>query len=205
MNDTSLSVIMNNDPAFAELFKKKTVAVKQDKINLVNSAHDYNKKYQNEVDNGTKRLQLLLEDGMAKGLTEKEIYAGITSFIPSRTTPILNFLYFLSQDFKGVESKLKSIMLESSDADIETLKNQYNEKFGHLTHDDLNKESTENQPEMMEYLYGKLTIDTFQKIKKLKALSKSPNESEAFSAYKKCRELCDEHKLIFDQIPCDVN
>jgi hypothetical protein len=60
-------------------------------------------------------------------------------------------------------------------------------------------------PEMVEFLYGNITLETFNKIKKLKALSKSPNEQEAFQAYRKAIELCKEHNLEFDKIPCYVN
>lgn len=59
-------------------------------------------------------------------------------------------------------------------------------------------------PEMVEYLYGEITLDMFNKIKKLKALSKSPNEKEAFQAYRKAIELCKEYNLEFDKIPCYV-
>lgn len=58
--------------------------------------------------------------------------------------------------------------------------------------------------EMVEYLYGNITLDMFNKIKKLKALSKSPNEEEAFLAYRKALELCKEYNLDFDRIPCYV-
>lgn len=60
-------------------------------------------------------------------------------------------------------------------------------------------------PDMVNYLYGNITLDTFNKIKKLKALSKSPNEQEAFQAYRKAVELCKQHNLDFDRIPCYVN
>lgn len=59
-------------------------------------------------------------------------------------------------------------------------------------------------PEMMEYLYGNITLDMFNKIKKLKALSKSSNEQEAFQAYRKAVDLCKQYNLDFDRIPCYV-
>lgn len=59
-------------------------------------------------------------------------------------------------------------------------------------------------PDMVSYLYGNITLETFNKIKKLKALSKSPNEQEAFQAYRKAVTLCKEHNLDFDRIPCYV-
>jgi hypothetical protein len=57
---------------------------------------------------------------------------------------------------------------------------------------------------MVEYLYGNITLDMFNKIKKLKALSKSPIDAEAFAAYRKALELCKEYNLDFDRIPCYV-
>ena len=59
----------------------------------------------------------------------------------------------------------------------------------------------ENTPEMFEYLYGNITLKEFGVLKKLKALSKSNNEHEAFSAYKKCLKLCERHNIEFDRIP----
>jgi hypothetical protein len=59
-------------------------------------------------------------------------------------------------------------------------------------------------PEMVEFLYGNITLDMFNKIKKLKALSKSPNEQEAFQAYRKAVDLCKQYNLDFDRIPCYV-
>lgn len=66
------------------------------------------------------------------------------------------------------------------------------------------KAELKETPEMVEFLYGNITLDMFNKIKKLKALSKSPNESEAFQAYRKAIELCKEYHLDFDRIPCYV-
>ena len=59
-------------------------------------------------------------------------------------------------------------------------------------------------PDMVNYLYGNITLDTFNLIKKLKALSKSPNEKEAFLAYRKANDLCKKYNLDFDRVPCYV-
>jgi len=48
---------------------------------------------------------------------------------------------------------------------------------------------------------GKVTQEQFQKLKKLKRLSRSPNEHEAFSAYTKCMQLCEAFEVDFDKIP----
>lgn len=61
-----------------------------------------------------------------------------------------------------------------------------------------------DSPEMMEYLFGHLTLSQFNTVKKLKALSKSSNENEAFQAYTKCIQLCKEYKIEFDKVPCYV-
>ena len=62
-----------------------------------------------------------------------------------------------------------------------------------------------NDPvEMETYIYGNLTVADFKKVKKLKALSKSTNENEAFLAYRKCIELCKKYGLEFDKIPCEI-
>jgi hypothetical protein len=59
------------------------------------------------------------------------------------------------------------------------------------------------EPEKMEeFLYGNLTLEQFDVLKKLKALAQSENISEATLAFKKCRELCAKYDLDFDKIPC---
>lgn len=58
--------------------------------------------------------------------------------------------------------------------------------------------------DISEYLYGRASLEQFNKIKKLKALSKSPNQEEAFLAYRKALELCEACGLDFDKIPCYV-
>jgi len=79
---------------------------------------------------------------------------------------------------------------------------QFNEEKKYIPKEE--ETSLKDTPDMVNYLYGKITLDTFNKIKKLKALSKSPNEQEAFLAYRKALELCKENNLDFDRIPCYV-
>lgn len=74
-----------------------------------------------------------------------------------------------------------------------------NEQLGHMTHNEV--DVMQNTPELFEYLYGNITMATFSKLKKLKRLSKSPNENEAFRAYRKCLELCEQYNVEFDKIP----
>ena len=63
---------------------------------------------------------------------------------------------------------------------------------------------TLKEPEnMVEYLYGSLTLDQFDILKKLKALAMdNVNPHESFLAWKKGHELCKKFGLEFEKIPC---
>jgi len=54
---------------------------------------------------------------------------------------------------------------------------------------------------MVTYIYANVTLDTFNKLKKLKALANSDNEEEADLAMKKCRELCKKYNLEYSKLP----
>lgn len=57
-------------------------------------------------------------------------------------------------------------------------------------------------PEDMEtYLFGHLTLDQFNTLKKLKSLTYSPNVDEASLAFKKGKELSQKYKVDWDKIP----
>jgi hypothetical protein len=98
-----------------------------------------------------------------------------------------------------IDEKMKELRAENL---IDERRQQVNKQFLEEEHDQV---QFKKSPEMVEFLYGNITLETFNKIKKLKALSKSPNEQEAFQAYRKAIELCKEHNLEFDKIPCYVN
>jgi hypothetical protein len=169
-----------------ERFRKKITEVKKTKENLMNVAEQYSKKYDKEIREGTKKKQLLISEGQSRGLSEEEALQN-QGFIPSVYTPILNFLYFFVKEYESEEK--------------EQLREQFNKEFGHLEHEEVNLETA---PELETFIYGNMTHDTFKKIKKLKALSRSPNEKEAFLAYRKCLELCEKYHLEFDRIPCNI-
>jgi hypothetical protein len=62
---------------------------------------------------------------------------------------------------------------------------------------------TLKEPEnMVEYLYSDLTLEQFDVLKKLKALTQSPNLHEATLAFKKGKELCQKYELNWEKIPC---
>jgi len=108
-------------------------------------------------------------------------------------------------DVESLFDEFQKTLLHETKSDER--RNEVNEEFVKeqetiLDEDVVNLKET---PDMVNYLYGKITLDTFNKIKKLKALSKSPNEQEAFLAYRKALQLCKENNLDFDRIPCYVN
>lgn len=214
-DNLSLVSILRNDPDFAEALAKKTAAVKQDKKNLVAAAENLSKKYEAEIQEGTKLRQKLLSEGKSKGQSEDEVLSNYGRFVPSIYTPILNFLFFMfREDTEAVQHKAK----------LEELTQHYIEKYGYeefikklesgTTYvreqygdelEDVIGEDTNEPQEMTTFIYGNMTHETFKKIKKLKALSHSTNEKEAFLAYRKCLELCKKHGLEFDKIPCNLD
>lgn len=169
-----------------ERMKKKIENVKKDKGSILKAAEEYNNRYQEEVEEGTKKRQLMIEDGAKRGLKEKDVCKG--SFVPTKYTPILNWLYFMMRE-------------ENIDVGWEESRQKYNQQYGHLE-DDYEEQSS--VPEMDEFVYGNMSHDMFKKIKKLKALSRSDNENEAFIAYRMCIELCERYGLDIDRIPCNI-
>jgi hypothetical protein len=183
-------LMIKDNSNYADRLKNITKKVKRDKQKVLNIAEQYNKKYVDEIEEGTRKKQLLLSEGTRRGMTEEEIDKLLMSegFVPTVTTPILNWLfYFMNED------------TNISHTNKEDKRTQLNEQLGHMTHKEVNV--MENTPEMFEYLYGNITLKEFGVLKKLKALSKSNNEHEAFSAYKKCLKLCERHNIEFDRIP----
>lgn len=192
MSELSLMAIMRDDPEFGRRITKKVAEIKQDKQNLVNAADNYSTKYRQEILEGTQLRGRLLAEGKSKGLSEEEVMSRFGRFVPTVYTPILNLLYFLLRES------------EEEDRGKYGQRDKLNEQFGHLREDDFKSEVLKEPPEMVEYLYGHVTLDMFDKIKKLKALSRSANKHEAFLAYTKGLELCKEHGLDFDKIPCPI-
>ena len=94
---------LRDDPDFIKLFEKKATDIKKNKHDLVEAARTYQTKYSSEIEAGTKKRQLLLAEGRANGigeglpseLAEAKIFENNSIFIPTRNTPILNYLFFL--------------------------------------------------------------------------------------------------------------
>lgn len=195
MSDLSLMAIIGSDPDFGRRISKKVEEIKHDKKNLLAVADDYGKKYQQEILEGTEKRAKLLTEGAARGLSEEEVISQYGRFVPTVYTPILNLLYFLLR-----ESAYDPVYGDSRYQEQKKL----DEQFGRLREEDIEKTVLKNTPDLEEFLYGNVTFDMFDKIKKLKALSKSSNKQEAFLAYSKAIELCKEYGLNFDKIPCYV-
>ena len=209
MQNYSLMAILRDDPDFAGGLAAKTEAVKKDKASLKQAAETYTQKYEKEILEGTKKKQLLIEEGKAKGLSETEIFNGNSRFIPTIHSPILNFLYFLFRDEannerekiqKLTENYIKEFgyenVIKAMQSDVDDSKDVNLEEI--LSNDTRVPESSDS------FIYGNMDHATFKKIKKLKALSKSPNEKEAALAFLKCRQLCEKYGLDYDKIPCVV-
>ena len=141
---------------------------------------------------GTEKRNRMLTEGAQRGLSEEEVISQYGRFVPTVYTPILNLLYFL--------------LRESADEDEDKYRqrDKLNEQFGHLREEDIENTVLKNTPDLEEFLYGNVTFDMFDKIKKLKALAQSSNKNEAFMAYSKAIELCKEYGLNYDKIPCYV-
>lgn len=204
--------ILQNDEVFGDILKKKTEAVKKDKKNLVQAAQIYTEKYEAEILEGTKLRQKLLSEGKAKGLVKDEdIFAGNARFMPTVYTPILNFLYFMFRDEAQNEKKKLEELTQAYINEfgyenlIKALQDGADvEKEENTTLDEILSNDVRRPEEMEKFVYGNMDHNTFKKLKKLKALSKSPNEKEAFLAFRKCNELCKKYGLEFDKIPCNI-
>ena len=202
MSNNSLSIFRSN-PDLADRLLKQINEVKKSKNSLLQSAETYNSgKYANEVQEGTKKLQLLLEDGKRKGLSEAEILGQQGSFCPSVRTPILNLLYFLMREYPDVNNV--NILREEKhqDKDDTELLNELNKAFGSDWHqDDEFDKSTEKAPSMDSFIYGNLTNRQYLTIKKLKRLSQDQsNINESVAAYKACLLLCKKYGLEFSKV-----
>jgi len=204
----SLRVLMSTDADLTDRLEKGTKEIEQFKGSISEAAENYNRKYNEEIEAGTRKKQLLLEEGEKQGLKPDEAVAalGDGKFIPTVYTPILNFLYFMLRDEhrpdwvkiqKDLYKQHGHAMPAESEEEMERV-------FGQAIHQEETYQNV-NEPIGMEtYIYGKCTHDIFQKIKKLKAMSRGGSEHEAFAAYRAALKLCEQYNLEFDKIPCDI-
>ena len=186
MEDThtySLVSLMGRDPDLAERLKQVTKEVRKTKSTLLNTAKSYEEKYRDEVLDGTRKKAKLLAEGETHGLTEEEVMTSYGQFLPTIQTPILNFLFFMFREESNNDQR-----------QLENLVKQYIQEYGYenvvkalqdgadigleerTTLEDVLSKDVNTPVDMTDYIYGSMTHDMFVKIKKLKALSKSPNE-----------------------------
>lgn len=198
-NNYALSVFEKN-PDFAIRLQAQVAEIKKTHKNLSEAAANYTVKYDAEVKEGTKKMQLLLTEGKRRGFTEEEILAAQQNFCPTVRTPILNMLFFLLKEHPDANNINFNRLFEDINKNPELLLNEQNNKYGSLQHDAASEKTAEQAPEMDEFIYGEMTHSTYQTIKKLKRLSQSPNQAEAFAAYRKCLEMCKKYNLEFDKV-----
>lgn len=200
-NDNYALSVLQSNPDLAVRLKEQIDQIKKSKIGLGQAAVGYTNKYQKEVDEGTKKMQLLLENGKRHGFTEEEILATQTSFCPTVRTPILNMLFFLIREHPdAVDNITFNRIATDLNYKSEQLLTEQNKQYGSLQHDASAEKGAEKAPAMDEFIYGEMTHDTYQTIKKLKRLSQSDNQAEAFAAYRKCLEMCQKYNLEFDKV-----
>lgn len=185
-NEMSLVSLIKDNTDYLDRIHDIANEVKKDKTKILSMAEKYNTKYKTQISEGTKKRQLLLTERIDGGQTKEEAERNM-GFIPSIYTPILNWLYFF--------------MAEENIPERELLRESQEKEYRHLLHESQNVDGMEKVPEAFVFLSGKVTHDQFKRLKKLKRLSHSPNENEAFAAYRKCLQLCEAFEVNFDKIP----
>lgn len=191
---------LRDDPDFAALFRKKADDIRQNKHDLLSAATEYQNKYKDEINEGTRKRQLLLDEGRSKGLKDSEIFKDSRLFIPTVETPILNYLFFLLCEEGDLSADIKVLRAAGdTGTDFAMLKEQLEARHGLERHSD--HETPEEIPNMVSYIYGNIGDDTMSTLKKLKTLAESDNEAEAFAAFRKGREMAKKYNLEWDRIP----
>lgn len=210
----SLMAIMRENPDLAKRLEEGTKQVRETKSTLMRNASEFSEIYHQEIEEGTKKRQLLLTDGRRQGKDEATVLREYGKFIPSKTTPIMNFIYFLMRDgshpdWLGIHKNLNETLGHAKNEEVQKVSEAVTEEeldqiFGMLVHEEEKYANVQEPQEMDKFIYGNMTHDMFVKIKKLKALSKSENENEAFLAYRLAIKLCKKYGLEFDKVPCIV-
>ena len=208
--NTSLLSIIRSDPDIAQRLEQGTKEVRQSKKQLMTAAASCNERYQEEIEEGTRKRQLLLECGRREGKSESEVLASYGQFLPTRQTPILNFLFFLMRDgerpdWLGIHKQMNEDYNHVDPIVANAMsEDELDQIYGVLVHEDEKYSNVKEPEDMDKFIYGSCTHAMFVRIKKLKALSTSANLNEAFLAFRLCHKLCKKYGLDFDKIPCNV-
>jgi len=205
---------MRDNPDLAKRLEEGTKQVRETKSILMRNAAEISEVYRAEIEEGTKKRQLLLSMGEKEGKDEATVLKEYGKFIPSKSTPIMNFIFFLLRDgehtnWLEVHQKLNEELGHSKNETVQQVSSAVTEEeldqiFGMLVYEEEMYANVQEPQDMDKFIYGNMTHAMFTKIKKLKALSKSANENEAFIAYHLAIKLCKKYGLEFDKIPCIV-
>lgn len=93
----------------------------------------------------------------------------------------------------------------------EKLKEMHSESMADIAREEVNtrfaaeereKAQLRTPGDMETYLFGHLTLDQFNTLKKLKSLTQSSNIDEASLAFKKGKEMAVKYKVDWEKIPC---
>jgi hypothetical protein len=212
MNELSLLSIMREDPNMAARLAKGIAEVRESKGKILTAAEQIQLEYADEIKEGTRRKQLLIEYGKRGGKTEQEVLEGYGKFLPTVQTPILNFLHFLlrdgeQKDWLKVHKEINE-SLENKNQDIVNVlsTDELDRLCETLVHEDEKYFAVQEPKEMDSFIYGNLSHDLFKKIKKLKTLAAhSTNDNEATLARQLCVRLCVKFGLEYNKIPVYVN
>ncbi len=218
----SLMAILRDDPDYAAALKKRGDDLESDKNKLIQASNHYTERYQKEIEEGDRTFQKLLGEGKVNPTgVEDENLRG--KYIPTKHTPILNYLFFALRDEdtgmpkQSREEAFNDFLKPFIEAGyeksalidlyikgmVQTLPDGYDDKevdFSDVVTDDV----TVTPDEMEKFIYGSLTHNEFKKLKKLKALAQSDNEDEALLAKMKCLQLCKKWGMEYDRIPCNI-
>jgi|ERR1035437_3393001 hypothetical protein len=184
----SLVSILRDNPNFGARFAQKVKDVEKDKKTLLFHAQEYNKKFEQEIQEGTNKRKLMLTEGQSQGIKEEEINWG-NKFLPTVRTPILNFLYFILRE-------------QSTDADkeIENLKESYHNQKG-----ELEKDFYENKDIDTDFLYllmNKSNLTNEEKEKARDSMNKMTGHiQDEYDAEKtEFKSLGEMDSVMFEQI-----
>jgi hypothetical protein len=194
MSDKNMSLMQlfreNCGTLDAVRIKEQSKFLADDTRKLNSTASEYTNRYQQEIEEGTRQRQLLIENGANRGMSEEDALKSYCKFIPTKYTPILNMLHFMFREASYID-------------EVQTKRD--NKLYGHLTEDhDVNSSGNfTKMKDMDEVIYGNITHKQFQTIKKLKtlALGDKCNANESAVAFSLCKELCRKFNLEFDKIP----
>lgn len=199
----ALSIIKSGDFNFGERLKEQTEKVRKDKEGLLSGAKIYNERYYKEIQEGTEKVKLLIEEGKKKGKSAEESMA-IGIYTPQFKTPILNFLYFLTHENPDAHKINYNRLDEDKELDYEVVRDRENFKHGHKF---VEEKTSDKLQDMTSFLYAGSSHDIYKRIKKLKTMAIDPNgnSEEKRMAFEKALEMCEKLDLDYNRISTELD